>query len=311
MSESVPARYRLRVKQRRRVVQYAQVHGLRPAGRHFGVSRHTVRDWVERWKAGGEAGLVPRYPARRRRRLSAETLELIRIARTEHHYGAPRAQVWLKRVHDRHVNTRTIQRVFRDIGVPVLTKAPNRRLRQMKLFEKEAPGDSIQVDVKVVKLKREKVFQYTALDDCTRLRVLRLYARLNQHSSLHFLRELRAAMPFAIRKLQCDNGTEFPLAFKLAVEAAGIRHKYIKPRRPQQNGKVERSHRVDDEEFWSRHDFSTGDEAEQPLRTWEWTYNHDRFSLALNGKTPMEKLQARVAASVHAAPPVLSGAVVQ
>lgn len=70
------------------------------------------------------------------------------------------------------------------------------------LFEKDAPGDSIQVDVKVIKLKREKVFQYTALDDCTRFRILRLYPRWNQHSSLHFLGELRRALPFAIKKLQ-------------------------------------------------------------------------------------------------------------
>jgi transposase InsO family protein len=297
MSEMVPTRYGLRVKQRRRVVEFAETYGLRPASRHFGLSRITVRAWVRRWKASGEAGLVPRYPARRRGRLAADTVELIRTARTEHRYGALRTQVWLKRVHDRHVNTRTIQRVFRDIGIPVLTKTPKRRPRQMTLFEKDAPVDSVQGDVKVVKLTRERIFQYTALDDCTRLRVLRLYPRQNQHSSLHFLREVRAALPFAIRKLQCDNGTEFPLAFKLAVEAAGIRHKYIKPRRPQQNGKVERSHRVDDEEFWGCHDFATGDEAEEPLRAWERTYNYDRFSLALHGQTPMEKLQAHIAIS--------------
>ena len=115
---------------------------------------------------------MPRYPPRRRRRLSAKTLELIRLARTEHRYGAPRTHVWLKRDHDRHVNTRTIQRVFRDMGIPVLTKMRQRKPRQLKLFEKDAPGDSIQVDVKVIKLKREKVFQYTARDDCTRFRVL-------------------------------------------------------------------------------------------------------------------------------------------
>jgi len=76
----------------------------------------------------------------------------------------------------------------------------------MLLFEKEAPGDSVQVDVKVVKLQRETVFQYTAIDDCTRYRVLRLYPRQNQHASLHFLEELRAHLPFPVRKVQCDNG---------------------------------------------------------------------------------------------------------
>jgi len=58
-------------------------------------------------------------------------------------------------------------------------------------------------------------------------------------------------MPFPIRQLQCDNGTEFPLDFALTVQAAGIRHRYITPRRPEQNGKVEHSHRIDDEEFGS------------------------------------------------------------
>jgi transposase InsO family protein len=56
-------------------------------------------------------------------------------------------------------------------------------------------------------------------------------------------------LPFPIRKLQCDNGHEFPSASRLVVQALGIRHRYIKPRRPQQNGKVERRHRIDQQEF--------------------------------------------------------------
>jgi transposase InsO family protein len=295
MADSIPKRYQLRVKQRRRVVEYAEEHGLRPASRHFGLARRTVRDWYRRWKTDGDVGLMPRYPARRKRRVSDAIVELVRIARVEHRWGASRTQIWLQRVHQKRVNTRTIQRVFHEIGVPVLTKTRPRKPRQMKLFEKDAPGDSVQVDVKVIKLKREKVFQYTALDDCTRFRVLRLYSRLNQHSSLDFLGELRRALPFAVKKLQCDNGTEFPLAFKLAVEAAGIKHRYIKPRRPQQNGKVERSHRIDDEEFWSRQDFEARGNAERPLADWEQRYNHDRFSMALQGRTPAEKLQALLA----------------
>jgi transposase len=202
----IAVRYRLRVKQRQRIVEYAQAHGIKPAGRHFGLDRRTVRRWLRRWVAGGEQGLVPRYPTRRKRRLPDTTRELIRLARVEHRYGAARAQVWLKRVHQVHVSTGTIQRVFREIGVPVLTKTPKRRPRQMMLFEKEEPGDSVQVDVKVVKLAREKVFQYTAIDDCTRYRVLRLYPRQNQYTSLDFLDEVRRHLPFAVKKLQCDNG---------------------------------------------------------------------------------------------------------
>ncbi len=298
MSEcSIPAQYRLRVKQRMAIVAFAREYGIKPASRHFGFARRTVRTWLRRWKADGETGLVPKYPRQRKRRLPATTIDLIRVARTEHQWGAPRTRVWLECVHSLRVNARTIQRVFCDIGLPVLTKTPRRRPRQMKLFEKEQPGDSVQVDVKVVKLAKEKVFQYTALDDCTRMRVLRLYPRLNQHASLDFLRELTEAFPFTIRKIQCDNGSEFPLAFQLAVEAGGMRHRYIKPRRPQQNGKVERSHRIDSEEFWSRHAFTDRGDAEPKLRDWERRYNHERFSLALAGRTPAEKLAASLIAS--------------
>jgi Integrase core domain len=91
----------------------------------------------------------------------------------------------------------------------------------MKLFENAEPGESVQVDVKFVKIAGRWAFQYTALDDCTRFRVLRLYRRLHQSSSLAFLGELCRAFPFRIRKLQCDNGQEFPCAVALAVEALG------------------------------------------------------------------------------------------
>lgn len=76
-----------------------------------------------------------------------------------------------------------------------------------------------------------------------------------------------------------------------------MRHRYIKPRRPQQNGKVERSHRIDSEEFWGRHEFMDRVEAEPQLREWERRYNHERFSLALAGRTPAEKLAASILTS--------------
>lgn len=83
---------------------------------------------------------MPRYPAKRKRRLPETTRDLIRIARVDHRYGAPRTRVWLKRVHNLQVNTCTIQRVFREIGIPVLTKTPKRRPRQMMLFERTNHG---------------------------------------------------------------------------------------------------------------------------------------------------------------------------
>jgi transposase len=121
----VPGQYRARVEQRMTVVEYASVHGIKPAGRHFGLARRTVRTWLRRWKVSGLMGLVPRYPHQRKRRLPAATIELIRVARLEYRWGAPRTRVWLEREHALKVNARTIQRVFRDLGMPLLVKAPD------------------------------------------------------------------------------------------------------------------------------------------------------------------------------------------
>jgi transposase InsO family protein len=288
----VRLQYRWRVRQRLMVIHFARLQGPTAAGRRFGVSVRTIRRWRVRWREGAVQGLVPRYPRHRGRRITPRVVELIGQARRELAYGAQRTQLWLRRVHDVRVAVGTIQRIFRDLGVPRLRRTRKRVPRQMKLFEKAEPGESVQVDVKFVKIAGRWAFQYTALDDCTRFRVLRLYRRLHQSSSLQFLAELCRVLPFRIRKLQCDNGQEFPFAFALAVQALGIRHRYIKPRRPQQNGKVERSHRIDQEEFWGRHRFADFDAAAVGLRVWEARYNHERFSLALQGRTPAEKLAA-------------------
>jgi len=122
----VPGQYRARVEQRIAVVEYATAHGIKPAGRHFGLARRTVRTWLRRWKAAGVMGLVPKYPRQRKRRLPPATIELIRIARVEHHWGAPRTRVWLEREHGLRVNARTIQRVFGDLGMPLLAKGVDR-----------------------------------------------------------------------------------------------------------------------------------------------------------------------------------------
>src|SRR5262249_2420427 len=289
---AVPRRYRLRVQERLLVIDYAAANGVRPASRRFGMTSRTIRRWRARWRGGGGRGVIPRCSGRRPRRSSAAPVEVIRHARVDFSYGSTRTQLWLWRVHRLRVSQTTIQAVVRELGLPRVKPVRKRRPRQLKLFERERPGDCVQVDVKFVRVGGQRLFQYTALDDCTRYRVLRLYRWLNHR----FFRQVQAALPFRIRQLQTDNGNEFSLAFKLTVEEAGIAYRYIRPRRPQQNGKVERSHRIDHEEFWSRQRLASYGEAEIALRAWERHYNIERFSMALRGQTPAEKLAARLAA---------------
>jgi len=286
----IAKRYHHTIKSRFAIVNYATEHGIKGAARRFGLDRKTVRAWCRRWQATGLVGLVPRYPPIRARRVAESTVALIEHARRDLEYGAVRTRIWLERVHRIRVAAATIRRICHRLGYPPLSRKPQRRPRQLTLFSRERPGDCVQVDVKEVKVAGTKCFQYTAIDDCTRYRILRLYPRKNQQTSHLFFSTLRAALPFSIQKLQVDNGTEFPLAFALTVQQAGMRLRYIKPRCPEQNGKVERSHRVDEEEFWSRSTFESFAPAAEALLAWERRYNHERFSMALSGLTPAEKL---------------------
>ncbi len=252
----IARRYHHTVKSRLAIVHDATDYGIKGAARRFGLDRKTVRAWRRRWQAAGLAGLVRRYPPIRARRLAESTVVLIEHARRDLMYGAVRTRIWLERVHRIRVAAATIRRICHRLGYPSLRRKPSRRPRQLTLFSRERPGDCVQVDVKEVKVAGAKYFQYTAIDDCTRYRILRLYPRKNHQTSHTFFSTLRAALPFPIRKVQVDNGAEFSLAFALTVQQAGMRLRYIKPRWPEQNGKVERSHRVDHEEFWSRSTFA-------------------------------------------------------
>jgi transposase InsO family protein len=296
----IAQRYHHTVPSRLAVVTYAATHGTNPAARRFGLDRKTVRAWRRRWQAAGLAGLVPRYPPTRARRIPPSTVALIEQARRALHFGAVRTRIWLERGHRLRAAAATIRRLCRQLGYPPVRQRPTRRPRQLTLFSKERPGDGVQVDVKEIKTAGPQWFQSTALDDCTRFRILRLYPRKNHLPSLEFFSTIRDALPVAIRQVPVDNGPEFSLAFALAVQEAGIRLRYIKPRCPEQHGKVERSHRVDDEEFWTRQSFTAFDPAATALLHWQHSYNHDRFSMAVNGLPPAEKLATF---TVNSSPP--------
>ena len=79
-------------------------------------------------------------------------------------------------------------------------------------------------------------------------------------------------MPFQVQTIQTDNGAEFQSAFHFHVLDKGVGHVYIKPRTPRLNGKVERSHRIDAEEFYRLLDGAFIDDAKvfnDKLREWE------------------------------------------
>ena len=145
------------------------------------------------------------------------------------------------------------------------------------------------MDVKFLTFKDEggckiRRFQYTAIDDATRIRALKIYPRHTQKNAIDFIKYVVDKFPFRIHTIRTDRGHEFQALFHWYVEDRGMRHVYIKPRSPQLNGKVERSHRSDQEEFYQLLSYTNDVDLNEKLDAWEQFYNFNRHNEAFNGK---------------------------
>ena len=100
--------------------------------------------------------------------------------------------------------------------------------------------------------------------------------------------------PFRIYTVRTDRGHEFQALFHWHLADQGIQHVYIKPRTPQLNGKVERSHRTDQQEFYQLLSYKGDVDLEQRLAEWERFYNFGRPHGAFAGQTPYEALRERL-----------------
>ena len=154
------------------------------------------------------------------------------------------------------------------------------------------PGERIQVDVKhvprkslteEVRQKDERYYQYTAIDEYTR----KMWAskELSTRASAEFVEIIKKYFPFKIECIQTDNGFEFTnrlnpqgtkknTMFEKKLEELGIQHKLIKPKTPRHNGKVERSHRKDQERFYYNKVFCSFEDFKSRLKYWEKEYNN-------------------------------------
>jgi transposase InsO family protein len=259
--------------------------------RFFGISRTLFYEWRRRYQRDGLEGLRPRLPGPRVSpfRTAPHIEALVLRVRQERQYGIPRLRLFLRRYHAVSLSPPTIRRILREHRVPRVSQkryrpGPKRRP------ELRVPGQSVQVDVKHLKTQSGRLYQFTAIDEATRYRILKIYDHNSIQSAIHFINEVRQAFPAAIRRIQTDNGSEWGTDFTWHLHDLGIAHKHIPPGCPESNGKVERSHRTDEDEFYRRVTFKTRPELVRKLRAWEHEYNHRRLHLALGGKTPAERL---------------------
>jgi transposase InsO family protein len=255
--------------------------------RRCGISRPTLRKWLQRFKEEGLEGLESRSrrpltsPARK---VTEEHEAWVLQIRRDRKLGARRIQSELLRLHECRLSLATIHKILRKHQVKPLQR--RRSGRGTTRYSRPIPGERVQMDVCKI---APGLYQFTAIDDCTRYRVLGLYARRSAKQTLHFLERLLEEMPFPIQRIQTDRGREF-FATKVQerLMSWGIKFRPIRPASPHLNGKVERSQKTDLHEFYPTIDLKDP-ELEDRLAEWQHYYNWQRSHGSLGGKTPMEK----------------------
>ena len=278
--------------------------------RHFGIAAQSYYKWLRRYEEFGEEGLRDRSkrPHSSPNAINEEVVGKILYLRQNYHFGPSKMGMYLKRYHQVTVSASGIWRILRRNGLNRLPTSQRykRHKERWKLYEKPQPGLCVQVDVKFIAPlagSGKKHYQFTAIDDCTRLRVLRIYDRLNQKTAIHFIDCVLERLPFRVLAIQTDNGGEFQSAVHWHVVDRGIKHLYIKLATPRLNCKVERSHRIDDEEFYRMLEGVVVDDTQllnTKLREWEHFYNFERPHAALDGQTPYERLRQKTQAPLSA-----------
>jgi len=270
--------------------------------------KRTLERWVRAFRQKGESGLVPQStrpkssPRDTPIRLKERVIELRRDS------GKSAVKLhWQLEKEGITIHERTIGKFLK--AESLVRKYRVKRVKYKYLKATLKPGELVEIDVKYVpqKLNETRYYQYTAIDCASRWRYLQIYDQQTNDHSLDFLFEVIRRFPYPISAIKTDNHAVFtnwatgyrksadpsqPRLHVLDMECArlGIDHYLIDPGKPYQNGKVERSHRSDQETFYDRLTCVTLEELKLKLRLWNLYYN-DLEHCGLGGRTPNEMLK--------------------
>ncbi len=294
---------------RQALINYANKKGVTKAAIRYKTNRQYVYRWLKRYDGTLES-LADRShrPHSHPNQHTPEELKLISDMRRRNP-NAGLVVFWVKLMQRGYTRSVTgLYRVLQRTGKMAL-KLQNPKY-VTKPYEKMLyPGQRVQIDVKFVPAcclagpaAGQKFYQYTAIDEYSRFRYLEAFEEHSTYSSAQFLEHLIRAFPFRIECVQTDNGSEFtkrllptgkatPTLFETRLKQCGIQHKLIRPYTPRHNGKVERSHRKDNEYFYAIHKFYSFDDFKKQLAVHSRKYNN--FPMRpLNWKSPVDYINA-------------------
>lgn len=298
-------------KWRLKVIEWCESHGGNASltARHFGISRTTFTKWKKRFDEWGPGGLEDATRRPDNVRTPTWTREFERAVldvRQLTGWGKDKLVVLLRQ-DGWKCSTSMVGRVLRALKqTGKLVEAPGRDpwiprrpfqrpygVRKPKEYLADSPGAIVQVDTAhVVLFDGFRFKHFTACDVFTRWQVLEVHDRATAHAAAGFLDTIVRRMPFPIRAIQVDGGSEFMAQFEDACRDRGIKLFVLPPRSPKLNGHVERSNRTHKEEFYYRLKTATTiNEVQRLLRTWEEVHNQFRPHQALGQITPLAFLK--------------------
>ena len=283
------------IQYKQSVVKYSLKHGVTKAAIKFKMHRKTIYRWREKYD--GTAQSLKNKSRRPHSHPNEHTKEEIKLIKNYKYKNKETGLVvlWIKLRKAGYTRSITsLYRVMQRIGIYSKVPSKKKEYEPKPYEEMRYPGERVQVDVKYVpaksltkevKEKDGRYYQYTAIDEYTRKRVLWASKEQSTSESTEFIKVIMKKFPFKIECIQTDNGFEFTnrlnwqgtkkkTMFEKKLEELGIKHKLIKPKTPRHNGKVERSHRKDQERFYYNKIFCSFEDFKSRLKYWEKEYNN-------------------------------------
>jgi transposase InsO family protein len=275
--------------------------------RHFDIARQTFYRWWKRYDAHDLATLEDRpSQPRKRRRPSWTTVEVVavRTLRERHPgWGKLKLCALLARAGMVLAASR-VGRILRylkrshQLKEPPRNRTPAQRRRWLRpyamrkpaSYQPVLPGDLIQLDTLDLRLGDQVVKQFTAVDVVSRYAAVAVASNATASLAVRVL-DAFARLPFPVRAVQVDGGSEFMADFELACRDRDLRLFVLPPHSPKLNGRVERLNRTCREECYdlTLEDFTVTGLTRAAAR-WERIYNTIRPHQALGFLTPAEYL---------------------
>jgi len=300
-------------RKKQEVVKQAIKNGKSATSRKYGVSLSTLKRWCKKYDGTWQSLLEKshRPHSHPKRHTVKEEKQIINsFNKCYARYGWDGVYDDLKRKKYTRSFSGMVYAAKR-LGLKEMKPQKKKSRTQRRYPELLEPGEKVQIDVKEVPynclrgriLRKEgHLYQWTAIDECTRMRFIYGFEEHTPENSVKFLAMLIKVFPFKIKTIQTDNGTEFTYKyisndkkcpFDKALTMLGINHKLIPPRTPWHNGKVERSHRNDQRYFYDWETFRSVEELNEKLKSHlEWSNN--KVMRTLDNKSPAQLLKEKI-----------------